>query len=172
MSSRMGGTQYAARRDFRAAAGGHRGRIKGDRAFRQLLRRMPDAIRDEMVTMLEGVGDDIVAAQRAASPSARVRAALSRRVSRATLRLRVGLIGKPVNRRLFFARILEKGRKAQVVTARRGGGRPYPMRVRAFAGRPFVFGRAAIALRRTLGGRVSKMWDGALARASAGIGDE
>lgn len=171
MSDRMGGSQYAARARFRAAADGHRRRIRGDRAVRQLLKQIPDAARDEMVGMLEQAGDNIVAAQRAESPSTRIRAALSRRVSPRTMRLRAGLIGRPLNRRLFFARILEFGRKAQTVTARRAGGQPYTMRVRAMTGRRFIYGRGEAFQRLKLRARLNRFWAATIERAAHGISD-
>lgn len=170
MARDRGGSQYAASRAFRGAAGGHRRRIQGDRAFRKLLRALPDAAKDELVGLLEGVGDEVASAMRADTPSSRIRAAISRRVSRASLRLRVGLIGKPLNKRLFFARILEGGRRARTVMAVRRGKR-YPLNVKRMAARPFVYSQRAL-LRAAIGKRTGPFWDRVLARAGQGASDD
>ncbi len=175
------------------AAAPQRRRVKGDRAFRQLLNRMPEAMREEAISLLDKVGDDIAAAQQAEAPSRRIRAATGKRVYRATLRMRVGLVGRPINRRLFFARILEKGRKAQTVTVSRRGraaiaafgrrlsrGRKvaadvvsvYQLRVRSMAARPFIYSARVRALRASLGGRIEAFWNGALRRAAEGVSDD
>jgi hypothetical protein len=183
----MGGSQYAARRRFREASAGHRERIRGLREVRRLLKRMPDAVRDEILAMLEETGRQVLSSQQAAAPrrTGALASGLSMRLSRATLRLRVGIVGKPAARRLFYGRIVEFGRKAQTVMATRGnrlarpgskGGRAlvrsnrsiYEMRVRAMAPRPFVRTSRAFGIRNSLGGRLSRFWDGALARAGGG----
>jgi hypothetical protein len=111
------------------------------------------------------------------------------------MRLQVGLIGKPINRRLFYGRIVQFGRKAQTVTvARRGvfaktiplGGRmnkykavalknrisgTYRMRVRAMAARPFVFSPRT-ELRAAINKRIRDFWEGALRRAAQGASDD
>lgn len=175
MAESRGGSWYRQRAAERDARAGHRRRIRGDRHFRKLLSRMPESFRDEVVEMLEVTGEQILAAQRAHTLSTRIRAALSKRVSRRTLRLRVGLIGRPINRRLFFARIIEVGRRAQTVNVTRRmlrGGRSYLMRVRARAADPFVRTARTVEIRDTMGGRLRTFWDRALARASVGASDD
>lgn len=169
MARDRGGTQYGASRRFRSAAAGHRRYVQGDRAFRKLLRNLPDAAKDELIELLEGVGDEVAALQRAETPSSRIRGAISRRVSRASLRLRVGLIGRPINKRLFFARILEGGRKARTVMAVRRGKR-YPLNVRAMAAHPAI-NKPRSALRALIGRKVAAFWDGTMARAGQGADD-
>jgi len=174
MSRGRGGSFYRAQSARREAFSGHRRRVRGDRAFRRLIRKLPEAAREEIYQMFLRGGDRILAAQRAQSPSSRVRAALSRRVSKTSLRLRVGLIGRPINRRLYFARILEKGRRAQIVNVTRrmkAGGRPYQMRVRAMAARPYVYSAQTKAIRDSMGGELGTFWDRTLARAGQGISD-
>lgn len=156
-----------------------RRRIKGDRAFKRLIARLPDAVREEVVTMLEDAGKEIVAMQRAdATVSSRARAAISMRVLRGALQLKTGIIGRPLNRRLWWTRVIEKGRKAVTVTARYrrvpGSTRKlgYPVRVRALAPRPFIYSARAEAVRRSMGGRLGQLWAKALARASQGATDE
>lgn len=172
-----------------------RRRIRGDRAFKRLIKRMGDATREEMVVMLDEGGEEILAAQRAAAPfrSGTVKNALSKRVLRGALQLKVGLVGRPLNRRLFYARIIEKGRKAKTVPASRGGahleaggrriGRKqralasgtrgvYQMRIRALPPRPFIYSDRVKTLRETLGGRTRRFWERALRRASEGLSDQ
>jgi len=153
-----------------------RRRIRGDRAFKKLIRRMPEAIREEMVSQLDEAGDQILAAQRAAAPrrTGALASGLSKRLYPRSLRLRVGLIGKAINRKLYYGRIVQSGRKAQTVTARRStasGVSSYQLRVRAMPGRPFVHSERAKSIRNTLGGRLKDFWNKVLARASQGVSD-
>ena len=175
MARDRGGSWYRARAAGRAARAGHRSHVIGARAFRKLLSRVPAAARDDIVEMFEEAGDQIAANAKSDSPSRRVAGAITKRVSRASLRLRVGLIGAPLNRRLFFARILEKGRKAQNVRARRrsksGKVTTYRMNVRVMPARPFVYTARNEAIRDSMGGRIGKFWERVISRAAAGIDD-
>lgn len=167
MSATRGGSYYARKR-----------RVLGDRAFKKLLIRMPSAIREEIVRMLEETGRSILAAQRADAPSrtGAVRRALSMRVLPGALQLKVGLLGRPLNRRLFYARIVEKGRKAQVSAAARmsrsGVIERYNVRVRAKAGRPFIYSARAEAGRIQGGGAVRQFWENVLTSAAQGATDD
>lgn len=171
MTNRRGGTQYAKSRAFRGFREEHRRHVRGDRAFRRFLKNMPEAMKDEMIVLLGEVGEEVAAAQRADAPGRRLRAAISSRVSRGTMRLRVGLIGRPINRRLFFARILEGGRKSQFVAVRRRGNRPYTMKVRAMRARPFVNKQRPL-LRMAISKRLHRFWNGVIAIADQGVTDE
>lgn len=159
-------------------AAGRRRFVKGDRAFRRLLVRLPDAIRQEMIVELHVAGAEILAAQRADAPkrTGALASALSKRVSPKTLRLRVGLIGLPVNRRFFYARIVEFGRKAKTVNATRrtksGGSSSYQMRIRAIAPRAFVRSSRVRTLRDKIGSGLRKFWDRVLLRAASGVSDD
>lgn len=71
---------------------------------------------------------------------------LSMRFAPQTLRLRVGLIGRKVNRDRFYGRILQFGHKGKSVRVRRrtpAGRITYFMRVPARGPRPFIFGPTA-----------------------------
>lgn len=170
-----GGSWYRQRREWRATSKRLRGHVEGAREFRKLLDRLPQAMRDEIVEMLDETGTQVGAAARADSSSRRVTAAISKRLSPASLRLRVGLIGQSVNRQLWFSRIIEKGRKAQTVNVRRrrkaGGISTYQMRVRELAGRPFIYSTKTKLIRDSFGGRIGTFWDQVLRRASMGIDD-
>lgn len=153
-------------------------RVRGARAFRMLLRKLPDAVKAEMAEAMDQAGDEILAAQRAAVPvlTGRLRAGLSKKFYRSSLRLRVGFVGVIVNRRLPHENVTEFGQKAKTVTARRrkpsGGVSIYRMRLPRREKRPFVYSERAQQLRLTLGGRVRTIWQKALEKASQGISEE
>lgn len=174
-------------------------RLRGIGRVRRIMRRLPDNMRGELKVALEKGGRTLQSAMRAKAP--RLTGALSSGIDyRVTpaLRLRVGLIGTRSGRaKLFYGRIQDLGRKAQVVMVQRrrrvevsiGGGETarilrtakgrkvaadiattYPMRVRAMAPKRFITGRfpdLRAALREALRG----IWDRALGAISGG-GDE
>lgn len=149
-------------------------RWRGSRSFRRLMRNLPDAMHGEMADAIDDGSRDILAEMVARAPSRRgaLRAGLKRRVLRKTLRARIGLIGPPKERnRLFYARILDLGRKAQSVRVKRrkpkGGVSAYVMKVRAIAGKRFITGRMP-ELRTALNRRLKGIWDRALKRVSGG----
>lgn len=152
-----------------------RRRLRGDRAFKKLIKRLPDDVREELLGDFEKVGAEIVTIQQGATVSGRLRRAISKRVLRGALQLKVGIVGRPLNRRLWWAKIVEKGRKANVVTAARrtkgGGVSRYLMRVSALAARPFIYSSRAEERRTTLGGRTRTLWERALNRAAAASSD-
>jgi|GEM_PF-3537116 len=146
--------------------------IKGIARFRRLLRRMPDVTRGEIIVELHTTGRRMLQAVLARTPFGRGRLGdgLSFKVLPTSLRLQIGLLGTPAGRaRLFYGRIQDLGRKAQVVTVQRrrrvsasiGGGMTanilrtgpngrkltedivstYTMKVPAMAGKRFVTGR-------------------------------
>lgn len=180
-------------------------RIRGDRSFRRLLKQMPDAIKKEMFAMFEETGDKLVTAIQAAAPVGRARKghpggetkrAISKRIYESILKMRVGLIGKPINRRLFYARIVEVGVRAQTVNivphgltarVRAAGGRSNRYKalavalgvrgaktrdIKARAPRPFVLTPTTKQIRNTMGGELNTYWDRVLKRASAGATDD
>ena len=158
--------------------GAGRRRIKGDRSFRRLLRNLPDAARAELADAMEGGGRELLAAQQAAAPSrsGALRRGLSMKLLKGSLRLRVGLIGKAVNRRLFYGRIVEFGRKASNVVVRRlarrtGKAFSYRMRIPARAGRPFVYTKRT-DLRSAFRERLTRFWERTLGRASGGTAND
>ncbi len=143
-------------------------RVRGDRSFRKLLRKLPDSAKEEMAVALDKAGDRLLSAMRSEVPrrTGALAGGLSKKLLRASLRLRVGFIGKPINRRLFYGRIIEFGRKAQTVRAKRSGT-TYTMRIRARAGRPFVQSRRT-DLRTSLNAELKGTWTRILQRAAAG----
>lgn len=174
-----------------------RSRIRGSKSFRRLLKNVEPAVRAEIVHAMQDGGARIAREMQARAPSrtGAIRKALRHRVLPKSLRLQVGLLGRPVNRRLFYANILDKGRKAQVVTAVRksaapgvfavGGARAgrsnralstgvpgvYQLRVGPIAPMRFVTGRFK-DLRTEMGKQLRGVWDRVLRKASAGAGSD
>lgn len=171
-------------------------RIKGIGRFRRLLRRLPDAVRGELVTEFHVTGRQMVQAVLAKTPNRRgaLRAGISHRVLPKSLRLRVGLLGNKAERAgIFYGRIQDLGRRAQVVSVRRyrtgaraldtarfalgNGGKKtasltstYKMRVRAMAPKRFITGRYP-DLRRTLNENLRGIFTRSLGKIS-GASDE
>ncbi|WP_010218933.1 HK97 gp10 family phage protein [Sphingomonas sp. PAMC 26621] len=138
-----------------------RSKLRGIGRFKRLLRRMPEAARGEIVVELSVTGRQIKQAIQAKAPrkSGALREGIESKVLPKSLRLQVGLLGgRRGNRDLFYGRIQDLGRKAQVVrvlrrhsdfahTFNRNGTRKktvesaYLMRVRAMAPKRFITGR-------------------------------
>lgn len=173
-------------------------RIKGIISTRRLLKRVPDAIRDELASTIRAAGPELQNAIVARTPrgkTGRLVAGVSWKFYAATLRLVVGFVGRPTNRKLFYGRILEFGRRAQTVTVHRlskkhrkqwvgrigagtarGSAKPtdlgstYRLRVKALQPRRFVYSPTT-NLRVVMNRRLNGIWDRALKRVS-GAGDE
>jgi hypothetical protein len=129
-------------------------RIRGDRRFRKILARLPMAIREEMLVMLDDVGDELLPLMRAGAPvkTGAVRGALSKRLQRGIVRLRVG-------------------RKAGGRGIKRGTPK-YNAGVGRMLRRPFINTPATRAIRNNLAGKITPYWDRVLARAAAGQTDD
>lgn len=121
-----------------------RSQLKGALALRRTLRALPDAVTTEVADELRYIGVRQLARARAEVPrqTGRLAGLLSFRVLAKSLILKLGLVTKAAQRRGFYGYILDAGRRAQIVTAKRRGKR-YPMRIRAIspARYNFVFGR-------------------------------
>jgi len=154
--------------------------IRGLIRTRRLLKQLPDAVRGEVIVELNVTGRQIAAVMAARTPrkSGRLVAGESYKVFPRTLRLQVGLLQ---TRRgadpLFYGRIQDLGRKAQVVLVqrrlRRAGSKltkRYRMKVRGSEGKRFVTGRFP-ELRRTLNQNLRGIFGRALASVAGG-GDE
>ena len=144
-------------------------RVKGDRSFRRLIDKLPDTVRQMIVGQMQTTGIQVLAQQRSLAPfrTGSVKGALSMRVLPKSLKLKVGLLGKPLNRRLFYAHIIEFGRKAQTVTAKRANGTSYSMRVSALPPRNFIY-----FARAPLYAPFRNIWDMAIDKAAAGLTDD
>lgn len=157
-----------------------RSRLKGAAQVRSLLKRMPEAVHAEIVAIYRAAEAPALAIARAGTPvrTGALRNALRARVLPRSLRFQVGLIGKPANRQFFYGRILEIGRKAQTVKARRrnasGGVTTYAMRVSAIPGVRFnmVQGPARAQIRQLIVDPIRNLWEKSLRRAALGASDE
>lgn len=152
----------AARSANRAAVqASAKSQLRGAGGFRKLLRQMPEAVKNEMAETLDRTGDELLAAMKADAPvkTGALRAGLAKKLLKASLRLRVGIVTKPLARKLFYARILEFGRKKSAKA-----------RSSTMAGRPFVT-KKRTSIRTRLRTRLNAMWDMALGRASVGAVD-
>lgn len=149
--------------------------IRGSKSFRRLLRGLPDAMRAEMADVLTKTGPPAasIVERRIEATTKRRTGALSAgvkwKVYPRTLRLQVGFLGTKAGRaKLFYARILDLGRKAQTVTVKRKkGAAPYQMRVRAITPKRFVTG-GIDGVRQTVGVRLRGIWDRGIRRVAAG----
>lgn len=131
----------AGRRKFRSDIG----------RTRRLLQRLPTAVSAEILKVYADVGPAIQSVGRSQAPTRteRLRNALKFRILPKSLRFEFGLIGRKINRSLFYGRILEQGRKAGTSRAfqrRLANGKltkRYTVQVKAipFSRYDFVFGR-------------------------------
>lgn len=139
-----------------------RSQLAGVASTRKLLRRIEPAAKNEMADILADEGQVLLALMRADTPvrTGALRAGLASRVLRKALRLRVGLVTKATNKKLFYAPVIEFGRKAN--TKSRGG---------AIAARPFIF-KKRVGFRGQLGGRLNVYWEKVLVDAAQGVGDD
>ena len=175
--------------------------LRGMGRIKRLLRRLPDSVANEIVVELNVTGRDMLAAVTARTPRDRgaLQSGLSKKVLPKSLRLQVGLLGTPSGRaKLFYGRIQDIGRKAQVVMVqlrrrvllkRRDGsiystlrtdarGRKeradiaatYAMKVPAMEGKRFVTGRYP-ELRKMLGENLRGIFSRALSKIAGG-GDD
>lgn len=143
------------------------------RRTRAMLKRLPEAGRVEMVSLLHSVGADELARMQRDVPQRTgfLRSGLDKRVNERSLRLRIGFLTKKVNRDRFYRWIIERGRKGQTVkvTRRRRVPAPvsYMLRVKAMRAQPYVFsGGGAQRIARSQ--RMQRYWDDVLGRASIG----
>lgn len=148
--------------------------IRGSKSFRRLLRGLPGAMRAEMADVLtksRPAAESLVAQRLAATTKRRtgaLRAGVKSKVYPRTLRLQVGFLGTKAGRaKLFYARILDLGRKAQTVTIKSGKRKGQKVEVRAIAAKRFVTGGIG-PLGRVIGVKLNGVWDRAVRRVAAG----
>jgi hypothetical protein len=171
--------------------------VRGDRAFGRLLKQLPDSVATELRQQLNATGRSVVALQHRRAPvrTGALSSALSYNVTPKRLSLKVGLVGKAINKKLFYGWIVEWGRKAQVVTATHSGTfrralssglnvragayknaalaagtkGAYQLHVRAMPARHFVF---IPGLREQIYPAYRNIWGKALAKAASGASDD
>ncbi|MDO7843451.1 hypothetical protein [Sphingomonas immobilis] len=176
-----------------------RSKLPGIARFRRLLRRLPDETRGELVVELSVTGRQIAQAMRAKAPhkTGALRSGISEKVLPRSLRLQVGLLGTRSGRSsLFYGRIQDLGRRAQVVLVQRrrrvsfeAGGRKlnalltsrgrkraedvvatYRMKVKAMQPKRFITGRYP-DLRSTLNANLRGIFGRALGRIAGGANE-
>jgi hypothetical protein len=135
---------------------------------------MPDAMRTELADVLtktRPAAEALVAGRLDATTGRRtgaLRAGVKSKVFPRTLRLQVGFLGTKAGRaKLFYARILDLGRKAQTVTIKRGPRAGKQMKVRAITAKRFVTGGIG-PLGRIINVKLNGVWDRATRRIAAG----
>lgn len=150
-------------------------RVRGAASVRRVMKNLPDAVRDEMIEVLESGSIELQRLIAGATPrrTGKLREGIKRRVLKQSLRMQVGLLGTKKGRaRLFYGRILDLGRKAQTVNVtRRKNTAPYLMRVRGIAAKRFVTGRYP-DVRAIIGRRLRGIWERALPKAAGGASDD
>jgi hypothetical protein len=144
--------------------------VRGDRAFGRLVKQLPQSVSDELRTQLNSTGRSVLALQRRRAPmrTGAVAGALSYSITPKRLSLKVGLVGKAINRKLFYGWFVEWGRK--------GGGRgikrksaKYSAGVGAQPARHFIF---VAGLREQIYGPYRNIWNRALSKAASGASDD
>lgn len=157
-----------------------RRRWKGSKSFKRILKGLPDEMREEMAQTLDKGGTELqrlIISRTPRGKTGNLARGVKKRLLRKTLRLRVGLLGTPNGRaKLFYGRILEFGRRSQLVTVtrrlvagstlvrgRKVAGKPYVMRVRGFSPRRFVTGNAS-QVRSVMTRNLKGVWDRAIKR--------
>lgn len=151
-------------------------RVKDRQRIRRIMKALPDTVNAEIVEVYKRHGPAVLAKAKSEVPvrTGKLRSLLAFKIMPATAskaaRFRMGLLTKAVQRKVWYARILEYGRKAQLAKARRNGGNPYTVRVSAIpAGRyDFVRGRTAQFMMQTLGRDLKSVLRKALQQAARG----
>lgn len=162
--------------------------MRGVAKTRRLMKRMPDEVQQEIVGALDGWGGELATEMRGRTPrrTGAVLSMIKHKVFPRTLKMQVGLLGtKKARQRVFYARIVDLGRKAKTVRVYRrkrsqridgyqerrnqmSAGRPYYlMRVPAMAARRFVTGPLN-DLRAGLNKHLKNIWSRALKSAAGG----
>lgn len=146
--------------------------LKGAGKVRRLLKRLPDEARASIVAELEKAAPVILSAARAETPvrTGALRRALEAKVFAKTMRLRVGLLTKAKRSKFFYGWILEAGRKPQTVRARKAGGQPYQLRVKAISRERYdiVKGRTKALAQRLVRPGLDRAFRVALSKAATG----
>jgi len=149
--------------------------VRGGAAIRRILRNLPEGFRQELITGLNSWGRELAGVMRARTPkrSGRLVGGIGYKVYPKVLRLRVGLIvSKRERNALFYARVLDLGRKGRTVQARKrlksGGVSTYAMNVSPIRAMKFVTGPLS-DLRSGLNRHIKGIWGRALRRV-AGVG--
>lgn len=87
--------------------------VRGDRAFGRILKQLPDTVAAGIREQLNQQGRMLLSLMQRKVPvkTGALEEALSYRVPPVRLQLKVGLLGAATNRRLYYGRIIEFGRR-------------------------------------------------------------
>jgi hypothetical protein len=154
---------------------------KGRAKLRRMLRSLPDDAREEIADVFQSNAPSLLAYARASTPvkTGTGRNLLKVRVRRRQLQMAMGLFGRLGNlksdaRRGFYLNILDRGRRPQIVRAKRqsasGVITRYAYRVKAIpdARYDIVFGRVRAHAMNTVGTALRDLWPRVLRRYSGG----
>lgn len=157
-------------------------RVRGDKSFRRMLDKIGNGqLRVEVRARLQDLGEDLLSQQQVAgrfqntdtphSSAGDLRNALAMRITPKTLVLKVGLLGKAVNRRLFYGWFIEWGRKGGGRGVKRGSAK-YNAGVGAMAPDMFVHGKDQSATIRVAAEKFRGFWHKVLMDAAQGAYDD
>jgi hypothetical protein len=129
-------------------------RVKGASQLRRTLRRLPNDTQAELGSTFTAVAQRLGLAAKAETPvrSGRLRGLIGAKALVKSLRINVGLLTRGANRDGFYGYILDAGRRAQTVRAKRRTGTSYALRVKGISRQRynFVSGRLRDFLRTDL----------------------
>jgi hypothetical protein len=142
--------------------------VRGDRAFGRLLKQLPDSVANELRVQLNSTGRYLLALERKGAPrrTGALAGGLSYTVAPKRLSLKVGLVGKAINRQLFYGWFVEGGRKGGGRGVKRGSDK-YSRGVGALPAHHFVY----VETRANIYQPYRAIWDRALRNAARG-GDD
>lgn len=86
-------------------------RVRGN--FRGLIKRLPEAVSDELRKTLDDTGKMILSRARGLAPAktGRLRSTLSYKVLPKSLKMKAGIVGKPAAKKVYYARFVEFGHR-------------------------------------------------------------
>ena len=168
-------------------------RVRGN--FKSLIKRLPDAVADEFRKELDETGKQLLGRAKSKAPvyqgkprkgliPGALRGGLTYKVLPKSLKLKVGLVGKPINKKVYYGWWVERGHRIGYVGNRLAKLEPIKgrsisarlarlRRKRALAGsyvraRPFLFTTPRSAIYE----RFRELWGRALRKAAAGATEE
>ena len=168
-------------------------RVRGN--FKSLIKRLPDAVSDEFRKELDATGKVLLGRAQSKAPiyqgrprkglvPGALKGGLSYKVLPKSLKLKVGLVGKPINKKVYYARWVEFGHrigyagnrlaklepiKGKSITARLARLRRKRAIGKSFVrARPFLFTTPRTAIYE----RFREIWGRALRRAASGATEE
>ena len=140
---------------------------QGLKTARRIMKNLPDEIEAEVVRMYQRKAPVVLAKARSETPvrTGALRNALSFKVYPRTKRMVVGLLTKALNRKFFYGRILEDGRRA---FAQKGKYKDRHIGVIPASKYDIVGPRMRDFARRFVGGELKRIYTRALRRIVAG----